>query len=132
MKRQRRVIVVNFSHPLTRDQRKQVRLLLSVRIAKVIAVPVQFDQYRSFQEQAADSVDRAGLTSHQWQARDIVLNLPGFAPAAAAILAEIHGRMGHFATILRLRLVHGEGAPRYELAEEINLQQVRDEARSAR
>jgi predicted HTH transcriptional regulator len=129
---QRRVIVVNFSHPLTDEQKEQARHLTSVRIEEVINVPVQFDHNRAFQEQALDAVNRAGLTSHQWQTRDIVVNLPGFAPAAAVVLAEIHGRMGHFPTILRLRPVHGEGAPRYEITEAINLQRVRDEAREGR
>jgi len=132
MRGQRRVIVVNFSHPLTDEQSEQARLLLNVRIDEVINAPVQFDHSEPFHEQAVEAVNRAGLTSHQWQVRDIIVNPPGFAPAAAAILAEIHGRMGHFPTILRLRPVHGGGAPRYEMAETLNLQEVRDSARSVR
>lgn len=129
---ERSVILVNFSHPLTDEQREQARLLLNVRIEGVISVPVQFDHHRTFQEQAVDAVNKTGLTSHEWQTRGIVVNLPGFAPAAAVILAEIHGRMGHFPTVLRLRPVHGEGAPWFEIAEAVNLQEVRDKARSAR
>jgi hypothetical protein len=129
---QRRVIVVNFSHPLTDEHKEQARLLLNVRIEEVIDVQVQFDHQRAFQAQAVDTINKTRLTSHQWQTKDIIVNPPGLAPAAAVVLAEIHGRMGHFPTILRLRPVHSEGAPRYEIAETINLQEVRDQARSVR
>jgi hypothetical protein len=48
------------------------------------------------------------------------------------VLAELHGRMGYFPPVLRLRPVEQALPPRYELAEVINLQAVRDSARKER
>lgn len=129
---QRRVILVNFHHPLTETQREQARLLMNVRIDDVIDVPVHFSHDVPFHEQARTCVDRVGLTSHQWQTKDIVVNLPGFSPAAAAILAELHGRMGHFPNVLRLKPCHAEGGTTYEVAEIMNLQEIRDTSRTKR
>jgi hypothetical protein len=47
-------------------------------------------------------------------------------------LAELHGRMGYFPPILRLRPVEGAIPPRFEVAEIINLQALRDAARKER
>ncbi len=129
---QRSVLLINFHHPLTDDQKEQARLLMNARIEQVIDIPIHFDHHQDFASQAAASVDRAGLTSLQWQTRDIVVNLPGFSPAAAAILAELHGRMGHFPNILRLRPIHAGGGTSYAVAELLNLQEIRDKARNRR
>jgi hypothetical protein len=51
---------------------------------------------------------------------------------AVTLLAELHGRMGYFPAMLRLRPVTGSTPPRFEVAEIINLQTVRDRARSRR
>ena len=51
---------------------------------------------------------------------------------AACVLAELHGRMGYFPTIVRLRPVAGSVSREYELAELIGLQDVRDAARLMR
>lgn len=52
--------------------------------------------------------------------------------AAFALLAELHGRMGYFPTVVRLRPVSGTTPPRFEVAEVINLQAIRDSARKRR
>mgnify|MGYP001335350054 CR=1 FL=1 len=48
------------------------------------------------------------------------------------LLANLHGRMGYFPPILRMRPVEGAIPPRFELAEVINLQALRDAARKER
>jgi len=47
-------------------------------------------------------------------------------------LAELHGRMGYFPPLLRTRPAPGSLPPRYEAAEALNLQALRDAARAAR
>ncbi|BCL77993.1 hypothetical protein ccbrp13_04580 [Ktedonobacteria bacterium brp13] len=61
----------------------------------------------------------------------MLINPPGFAATALALVAEIHGRMGHFPMILRLRPAEGP-VTRFEVAEIINLQNVRDDSRKQR
>ena len=47
-------------------------------------------------------------------------------------LAELHGRMGYYPPVVRLRPVPDSLPPRYEVAEILNLQAVRDDARRKR
>jgi hypothetical protein len=51
---------------------------------------------------------------------------------AVVLLAELHGRMGYFPACLRLRPVEGSTPPRFEAAEVVNLQEVRNAARKRR
>jgi len=60
------------------------------------------------------------------------LNLPSLNFIAALLLAELHGRMGYFPPILRLRPAEGSVPPRYAVAEILNLQALRDAARLKR
>jgi hypothetical protein len=76
--------------------------------------------------------DSADLTSEQWQTQPILVVLPSLNYAAAALLAELHGRMGYFPSIVRLRPVKDALPPRYELAEIIDLQALRASARKRR
>ncbi|MCS6846984.1 MAG: CRISPR-associated protein Csx15, partial [Anaerolineae bacterium] len=73
-----------------------------------------------------------GLTPQQWQTERILVNLPSLNFIAACLLAELHGRMGYFPTIVRLRQVKDALPPQFEVAEVINLQAPRDEARVLR
>ncbi len=77
-------------------------------------------------------MDEIGLSSVEWQTKPLIINPPGYAPAAVELLAELHGRMGHFPAVLRLRPVPESNPPQYEVAEIINLQAVRDQARERR
>ncbi len=50
-----------------------------------------------------------------------------YAPAAFLLLAEIHGRIGHFPTLVRMRPKHGS-VTSYEVVELLNLQTIRGAA----
>jgi len=71
------------------------------------------------------------LSSEEWQTLPLVVNPPGYAPVAMALLAELHGRMEHFPTIIRLRPTSGP-VTIYEVAEVLNLQTIRETARKRR
>lgn len=124
--------LLNFSHPLTPEQRAQVQHLLGAATLEVIEISTQFDHQRTFVEQTRALADSVGFTPKQWQTLPIVVNLPALNVIAACLLAELHGRMGYFPPILRLRPVEGALPPRFEVAEVINLQQVRERARQTR
>ena len=51
---------------------------------------------------------------------------------AIELLAELHGRCGYFPAHLRMRPVQGSIPPRYEVAEVLDLQAVRNGARKRR
>jgi len=126
------MILLNFSHPLTPEHLAQVEALAGQPVERVIHAPAQFDHARPFDEQVAALVERVGLTPQEWQTAPILINPPSFNLIAATLLAHLHGRMGYFPPVVRLRPVEGAVPPRYEIAEIINLQAVRDTARKMR
>lgn len=126
------MLLINFTHPLTPEQQAAVAELAGRPVEAVVDVAVAFDHARPFAEQAADLLDGVGLSAAAWQTEPIVVNPPAYAPIAAVVIAELHGRMGYFPAILRLRPVAGAATPVYEPAEIINLQAVRDAARARR
>lgn len=125
------MIVVNFAHPVTPEQAAGIARLAGREVARVVDVKTQFDHDRPFAEQAAALVAGVPLSAAEWSA-GVVVNLPSFAPVAAAVLAELHGRSGHFPTLVRLRPAPGSSPPRFEVAELVDLQAARDAARTRR
>ncbi len=125
------ILVLNFSHPFTASQREQLIVQLGIEI-EVRGIQVQINNERSLAEQAAILADATMLNSEDWQTLPLVVNPPGYAPVAMALLAELHGRIGHFPTLVRLRPVVDSTSMTYEVAELLNLQALRDEARLRR
>jgi hypothetical protein len=125
------MLILNFTHPLTPEQRTQIEALAHTSIEEVRTIPVQIDQAEPLEAQIIAIVDVAGLSSEEWQIRQLLINPPGFAPAAFVLLAELHGRMGHFPSLIRLRPKPGP-VTSYEVAEILNLQTIREEARKRR
>ncbi len=126
------MILVNFSHPLTAAQLERVEALAERKVERVIEVRAQFDHERPFAEQVRALVDQVNLTPEEWQTAPLLVNPPSFHTAASVLLAELHGRMGHFPSMLRLRPVAGSNPPQFEVAEVLNLNEIREEARKSR
>lgn len=125
------MLILNFSHPLTDEQRAQIETLAHTSIEEIRTIPVQIDQAEPLEPQIIAIVDAVGLSSEEWQTRSLLINPPGYAPAAFVLLAELHGRMGHFPALIRLRPKPGP-VTSYEVAELLNLQTIREEARKRR
>lgn len=125
------MLVLNFTHPLTSEQRAQIEALANTSIEEVRTIPVQINQEELLEPQITAIVDITGLSSEEWQTRPLLINPPGYAPAAFVLLAELHGRIGHFPSLIRLRPKPGP-VTNYEVAELLNLQTIRDAARKRR
>jgi len=126
------MIILNFSHPLTPEQTAKIEELTKGQVEQVIALAIQFAHDEPFLPQLQQALSQAAFTSEQWQTAPIIVNLPSFNYISALALAELHGRMGYFPPIIRMKPVQGALPPRFEVAEVINLQAVRDEARKTR
>ncbi len=126
------MILLNFSHPLTADHLAQVEALTGQAVQRVIERPLQVSADRRLAEQVVEVVDRIGPSVTELQTLPLVVNPPGYAPAAAALLAELHGRIGYFPAILWIRPVVGSTPPRFQVAEVVNLQAMREAARERR
>jgi hypothetical protein len=126
------MLLLNFGHPLTDAQLARIRELVGRDVERIIALPTHFDHERPFEEQVRELLSTVPLTPEQWQTTPLIINPPSLAPITAVLLAEIHGRSGFFSTILRLRPSAGTVPPQFEIAEMLNLQGIRDAARSRR
>lgn len=126
------MILLNFSHPLTEVQLASLEALMGQAPERVVEVKTQFDHALPFAAQASALAEAAGFTAAEWQTLPLLINLPSFSVIAALLLAELHGRMGYFPAVLRLRPLAGTTPPQFEIAEILNLQVVRDTARAAR
>lgn len=126
------MIILNFSHPLTSEHLAAIEALTRNSIAQVQDLPIHFEQSRPFQPQLQLVLEQVTLSPQEWQTAAILVNLPSFNYIAAMTLAELHGRMGYFPPIIRLKPVEGALPPRFEVAEVVNLQAMRDAARKGR
>ena len=125
------MLIINFSHPLTPEQLHQIERLSGESIEEVRNIPVHIDQEQALTPQVIELVNAIVLTPEEWQSRAILINPPGYTPVALVLLAELHGRQGHFPAVLRIRPKQG-AVPTFEVAEILNLQEVRDQARRQR
>jgi hypothetical protein len=126
------MILLNFSHPLNPDHLQQVETLSGQRVERVVEVHSQIDPQQPVVPQVTALADECGLSPAEWQTLPLLVNPPSLNFVAVALLAELHGRCGYFPAHLRLRPVQGSMAPQYEVAEVLDLQAVRDEARGRR
>jgi hypothetical protein len=56
----------------------------------------------------------------------------GYAPAWSVVLAELHGRLGYFPDLVRLRPAARQSKEKYEVVEIISLREIRNQARAKR
>lgn len=126
------MLLLNFGHPLTEGQLARIQELSGREIERIVTVSTHFDHTQPFAEQVRALLATVPLTAEQWQTVPLLINPPSLAPITAVLLAEIHGRSGFFPTILRLRPLANTVPPQFEVAELLNLQGVRDTARTRR
>src|SRR5260370_41984888 len=125
------MFLLNFTHPLTDAQCAQIEALAGTPIEEVRTIRVQIRQEEALEPQIAAIIDSVGLSSIEWQTSPLLINPPGYAPAAFVLLAELPGRIGHFPALLRIRPKYGSTTT-YEVAELLNLQTIREHARTRR
>jgi hypothetical protein len=126
------MVLINLSHPLTDEQRARIEHLTRQPVARLIERMPHFDETQSLAEQTTALIDDLGLTAEEWQQASLLVLLPALNFAAATVLAELHGRCGYFPPMVRVRPVAESLPPRYEVAEVVNLQALRDAARKRR
>jgi hypothetical protein len=126
------MILLNFGHPLTSEQLATVQTTTGQATIDVREIKTQFDHEQSFVVQVSELVASLNLDANTWQTESILINPPTHNLIAISLLAELHGRMGYFPAVMRLKPVVGSIPPRFALAEIVNLQAIRDVARTHR
>lgn len=126
------MILLNFSHAITPMQKTQIATLAGQGITRIIDMPIRLDEQQPFPPQLQTLVAQVALTPTQWQSEPLLVVLPSLNFIAAALLAELHGRMGYFPPVVRTRPVADVVPRRFEVAEILDLQGIRETARKAR
>ncbi|MHB8625293.1 MAG: CRISPR-associated protein Csx15 [Aggregatilineales bacterium] len=126
------MILLNFAHPLTSRQIEQIGVLAGQPPERVRDVKVQFDVNQPFVAQVVAMLDTLDISPADWQSGGWLIVLPSLNYIAAILLAELHGRMGHFPAILRLKTAASAAITEFEVAEIVNLETVRQAARTRR
>jgi len=126
------MLILNYAHPLTPDQISQIEGLVGAKITDIKQINVHLNQAESLVSQVTALANAAELTNEEWSGTPLLVNPPSLNFVAVALIAELHGRMGYFPACLRLRPIEGSVPPRYEVAEILNLQDIRNAARKSR
>ncbi|MBF0528725.1 MAG: hypothetical protein HQK55_05535 [Deltaproteobacteria bacterium] len=125
------MLILNFAHPLTNEQLEQIERILGKSVREVRDIQTHFDNCQPVAPQTVALADACELSPHDWQTQPLLVVPPSLSTIAATLLAEIHGRAGYFPPIIRV--CPGLDLPsRYVVSEIVNLQVVRDEARTRR
>lgn len=124
--------LLNYGHPLTPEQLAAVEAACGQPVSRLLDLKGQYDQNRSFADQAVELADAAGLSPEDWQQEPLLLSPPTLHVMAVTLLAELHGRCGYFPAVVRLRPVPGAVPPRFEFAEILDLNGIREAARGRR
>jgi hypothetical protein len=126
------MILLNFSHPLSAEQLLIAESLVSSKFTSIIDIKTHLDHQTSFPLQVKKLVGDTHLTSQQWQNSKILVVPPSLSIISCILLSELHGRMGYFPAVLRVKPVPGSTPPVFEPAEVLNLQAIRDSSRENR
>jgi len=124
--------VINFFHPLSPEQVASIEQLCGCHVDRVLTGSSQVDQAAGLAEQVDAILDALPLSPEGWQTEPILMVLPALNYSAAIMLADVHGRMGHFPAIVRISPVPGSVPTRYDVLELIDLQRARDAGRAER
>lgn len=126
------MLLLNFSHPLPPAQRTRLEEIVAQEISRVIEIKTQVETASELAPQIRALADACALSPNEWQTEQILVLPPSLNFVAVALYAELHGRMGYFPAMVRTRPVPNALPPQYEIAEVVNLQQMREHARRTR
>lgn len=126
------MLIINFAHPLTEENIAEIEALTKISVHNMRDVPSLINPDRPLTPQIEAMLDSLGLTAQEWQTKPLLINPPSLSVSTAALLALLHGRIGHFPPVLRLRPDADGPVTRFAVAEIINLQALRDQARGKR
>ncbi len=126
------VTILNFSHPLTETQLARIRELTAEDELQVFDIKTHFDNAQPFGPQLEKLIASIPLDSHQLQTEPILIVPPALNFITAMFLAVLHGLMGYFPPMVRIRPAADSLTQRFEVAEIIDLQALRDAALARR
>lgn len=125
--------LLNFSHPITESQLEQIQQLLSpMKVDQVINYRIAFDPNEPFYNQLTTFWNQQPFLMDALESTPFLVNLPAHNVIAALLLSHLHGLVGYFPSVIRLKANQDLTPTTFEIAEMINLQSVREKARLSR
>ncbi|QGT99783.1 hypothetical protein SYNTR_1190 [Candidatus Syntrophocurvum alkaliphilum] len=126
------MIIINFSHPMHDKDIKRIEEITNIKVTEIRDIDTFIDIEKNLEEQLFSIIKEVGFTSHQWQTEPFLINPPSLNYSTAALISLIHGLAGHFPAIVRFKPISNVISTSFEVAEIINLQQLREKARQIR
>ncbi|MCL4298489.1 MAG: hypothetical protein KJ077_22320 [Anaerolineae bacterium] len=129
-----RFLALNFSaHPLLPGQCREIQRLMGWPKLEVLGAELgNVAEGQAFTAEVIGCLDKIDLTPLEWQSQQLVVVAAGYAPAWSVVLAELHGRLGYFPDLVRLRPAPAKAGEKFEVAEIVSLREIRNRARSKR
>ena len=129
-----RQLVLNFSgHPVLPIQKQNIEQLMHWRSLEVLDVSLgNVPEDENFVPSIAKALEKIDLTPEEWQTTPLVVVPAGYSLIWSVVLAELHGRLGYFPDVVRLCPSTKPSMEKYEVAEIMNLREVRHNSRDKR
>jgi hypothetical protein len=127
-------LIINFSgHPVLPGQQKDIGHMMHWPSPEVINVSLgNVAEDHNFVSTIEKAVEKVALSPEEWQSTPIVVIPAGYSALWSVVLAELHGRLGYFPDVVRLRPASTVSNEKYEVAEIMNLREVRHKSRDKR
>lgn len=129
-----RKLILNFSgHPVLPGQVKAITRQMRWASAEVIDVALgNVAEDHKFVSEIEKAIDKIDLSAEEWQTTTFVVVPAGYSAVWTVIQAILHGRLGHFPDVVRLRPAPPLSFEKFEVAEIMNLHEVRHHSREKR
>ena len=127
-------LILNFSgHPVSPGQQQAIEKQMQWTSSSVVDVRLgNVPEDNTFEAAITKAIDRTELSPEEWQTTPIVAVPAGYPAVWSVILASLHGRLGHFPDVARLRPTPPGSGEKYEVAEILNLREHRHASRGKR
>lgn len=129
-----RYLLLNFSsHPIKPGQEQALLAKTGWPSLEVVNIWLgNVPEDKDFVPTVLSYVDSIDLLPREWQAFPIAVVAAGYAPAWSVLLAELHGRLGYFPDLVRLRPAPAGVEEKFEVVEIVSLRHIRNQARAKR
>jgi hypothetical protein len=129
-----RQLIINFSgHPVLPGQQKDIGQMMHWQTPEVITVSLgNVAEDHHFVSTIEKAVEKVALSPEEWQSTPLVVIAAGYTAVWSVVLAELHGRLGYFPDVVRLRPASTASNEKFEVAEILNLREVRHNSRDKR
>lgn len=129
-----RKLILNFSgHPVLSGQQQSIQQLMHWQSSEVIDVSMgNVPEDNKFVSAIEKAINKVELSPEEWQSIPFVVIPAGYSAVWTVIQAVLHGRLGHFPDVVRIRPSPPLSAEKFEVAEILNLHEVRHQARAKR